>query len=278
MLQTAQLLASGIAQGDPLLIGLLCLLLGAAIGLILSGAALVAISLQCLELESHAGRIVRSALLVGALTASGPGQLAAQEVEVDRIPVLEPELSRLYGSEALDFGSIFVSGAISPDGRWLAYSRAEVEGLDDARMNLWIVSLEGPAEATRLTTGKHWEADPIWFPSGDRIAFRSARPDPSGNFQYLMTIRINSETGRPVGPPRQISLEPGPFSRAHAVSPDGRWLAHVRRPKDASDVGYVLTVLPESGGTARVLVEQREALNSPVWSPATKTPSVQVWT
>lgn len=258
MHQTAQILASGLGQVDPLLIGLLCLLLGAAFGLILSCAALVAIALQCLEQESSAGRIVRSAVLAAALTGTGSAQLAAQEIDADRIPALEPELSKLYGSETLDFGSLFVSGAISPDGRWLAYSRAEVEGSDDGRMNLWIVSLEGGGEATRLTTGKHWEADPIWFPRGDRIAFRSTRPDTGDNFQYLMTIRINTETGRPVGPPRQISLEPGPFNRAHAVSPDGRWLAYVRRPKDASRVGYVLTVVPESGGTARVLVEQQD--------------------
>jgi Tol biopolymer transport system component len=133
-------------------------------------------------------------------------------------------------------------------------------------MNLWIVSLDGPGEATRLTTGKHWDADPLWFPKGNRIAFRSTRPDPGGNFQYLMTVQIDSESGRPDGNPRQISLEAGLFARAHTISPDGRWVAYVRRPRGEAGVKYALTVLPATGGRARVLIEQQEALFFPVWS------------
>ncbi len=195
MFQTTQLLARGIGEGDPLLIGLLCLVLGAAIGLAISFAALVEIALECVQHQSGVRRSAHSFLLVAALTAVGSATLTAQETLSESIPVLEPELTRLYGSETLDFGSLFVSGAISPDGRWLAYSRAEPE---QERMNLWIVSLDGPGEATRLTTGKHWDADPLWFPKGNRIAFRSTRPDPGGNFQYLMTVQIDSESGRPL--------------------------------------------------------------------------------
>ena len=263
MHQTAQIFASGITQVNPLLIGLLCLSLGAAFGLILSCAALVAIALQCLEQGSRAGRVVRSAVLAVALTATGSAQLAAQDIDADRTPVLEPELSKLYGSETLDFAGMSVSGAISPDGRWLAYSHAD-PGQDAS--SLWVVSLDTASEPIRLTTGKHWDSGPAWFPDGDRIAFRSSRADPGGNSQYLMTIKVDRNSGRPVGPPRQVSLEPVPFTMTYAVSPDGQWIAYVPRRGMLGEVSVTLEVVPASGGTTRPLVEQMEGLFGPVWS------------
>lgn len=187
--------------------------------------------------------------------------------------MLEPELSKLYGSETLDFGGMFVNGAISPDGRWLAYSRAE-PGQD--AMNLWIVSLEGASDPIRLTSGNHWEAGPVWFPNGERIAFRSSRVDSGNRFQYVMTLEIDPGTGHPAGSARQVSLESVPFTTAYDVSPDGQWIVYVRRPEhfpsrattpDEHEADlFVLKVIPASGGTARRIAEQPEGMWNIVWS------------
>lgn len=197
------------------------------------------------------------ALMLGASITAPAQKVGSQEV-----PVVEPPLSRLYGSDALDFDGLFVSGAVSPDGRWLVYSRGE---MDVERMNLWIVPLDGTRDAARLTTGAHYDADPIWFPSGDRILFRSTRFDPRGNFQYLSTIDIDPAAGRPTSVPRQVTLEPVLFTDAYQLSPDGQQIAYVPRPTDPTGASFALKVVPSNGGSARTVWQQPERISNPAW-------------
>jgi Tol biopolymer transport system component len=168
----------------------------------------------------------------------------------------------LYGSDALDFGGIDRGGAVSPDGRWLVYNRGEMSA---ERMNLWIVPLDGTREAVRLTTGTNFDADPIWFPSGDRILFRSTRFDPGGDFQYLSTLDIDPAAGGPTSVPRQITLEPVLFTRSYRISPDGRQIVYVARPSDPSTESFKLKVVPANGGSARTVWQQPEGLMDPAW-------------
>jgi Tol biopolymer transport system component len=211
--------------------------------------------------------VVGSVVLLWCMSTTPTG-VAAQEV-----PEIEPPLSRLYGSDELDFGGLFVSGAISPDGRWLVYSRARVEDATEEAdpmlgadgMNLWIVPLDGSREPIRLTTGAYWDAGPFWFPSGDRILFRSTRADPGGRFQYLMTLDIDPSTGRAMSVPRQITLEPTLFNPSYQVSPDGRQVVYVARPAEEGRDDFMLKVLPAIGGQARTVWGQREAMDRPVW-------------
>jgi Tol biopolymer transport system component len=190
------------------------------------------------------------------------GTVPSPDGGAQEVPVIEPPMSRLHGSDDLDFGGIFVSGAVSPDGRWLVYSRNE---RDPGGMNLWILPLDGSREVERLTTGTSADADPLWFPSGDRILFRSSRFDPEGNFQYLATLGIDPATGRATSVPRQLSLEPVPFTRAHQISPDGRQVAYVARRMDPSDSIVPLKVLPSNGGHARTVWQEPEMLMAPAW-------------
>ena len=175
---------------------------------------------------------------------------STKELKPQDIPEIVPPLSRLYGSDDLDFSGLFVSGAASPDGRWLVYSRGEME---EERMNLWIVPLDGSRGAERFTTGAHWDANPIWFPSGDKILFRSSRFDPGGNFQYLSTIDIDPAAGRPTSVPRQVTLEPVLFTDAYQLSPDGQQIAYVPRPTDPTGASFALKVVPSNGGSARTV-------------------------
>lgn len=187
---------------------------------------------------------------------ASPKELSPQD-----IPEIEPPLSRLYGSDDLDFGSLFVSGAVSPNGKWLVYSRGEP---DEGRMNLWIVPLDGSKEAERLTAGPYFDADPIWFPAGDRILFRTTRFDPGGDFEYLATIGIDVATGKPISVPRQVTLEPVPFSRAYDLSPDGRQIVYVARTQEPGVELRKLKTIPSNGGNARTIWEAEE-LGNPAW-------------
>jgi TolB protein len=57
--------------------------------------------------------------------------------------------------------------AWSPDGTHLAYTAATE---NESESHLYVMSSDG-SQATRLTSGPFWAADPAWAPKGDTIAF-----------------------------------------------------------------------------------------------------------
>jgi Tol biopolymer transport system component len=156
------------------------------------------------------------------------------------VRTIEPQLTRLFGSDSMEMSS----PALSPDGRWIVFATYEAQ-----KGNLWVVSAAGGAPVP-LTTGAHSDNNPVFFPSGDRIAFQSDRPSRPGDPQsYVMVMPFDSRTGRG-GTPRQVSLE-GTAGQALAVSPDGEWIAYGAR----ADTLSRLMAVPSTGGTARTLAE-----------------------
>jgi Tol biopolymer transport system component len=132
---------------------------------------------------------------------------------------------------------------MSPDGRWIAFIAAD---------DLCILPAAG-GEPVRLTQGAY---HPVWFPDSERIAFLSDRP----GFWAVMTLPMDNETGRPAGPPRQVTLE---GSQAFFdVSPDGRWIAYT--PSDERGK-RVIRIVPSTGGTARTVGEIEAPV--PMWAP-----------
>jgi Tol biopolymer transport system component len=225
-------------------------LIMAEIGSVRSGAARAPITVV----------VVLTAVAIASLPLELPAQTHARSV-----PTLEPQLTRLYGSDSLNLWHPSSQAALSPDGRWVVFNT--VEGAD--RMNLWIASLED-GQAMRLTDGPEFDGQPRWFPSGDRIAFRSSRfaPGPSP-VVHIVSLGIDPQTGRPTGPVRQITLEPT-WGNGYAVSPDGKWIAYttdkgLSAPGVARVSHSTLRVLPATGGAARTLVE-RFVVFSPTWS------------
>lgn len=205
------------------------------------------------------GKIVA---IVGFVVA-GPLAIHAQDREP--VPIIEPQLTRLYGSDSLNLWNPATQAALSPDGRWLVFNSVE----RGDRMNLWIASVER-GEAVRLTKGPYFHGGAQWFPSGDRIAFRSDRFARGGSDDvHIVTLAIDPETGRPRGTPRQITLE-GTHGNSYAISPDGRWIAYTTRRESGGPPigvfrGIALKVLPSNGGTARTVVE-RDLLLHPAWA------------
>jgi Tol biopolymer transport system component len=201
---------------------------------------------------------LRSALLavlgVAALSGLAPGPLTAQ---VARAPSAgarpQPRFTRIFGSDSMDIGM----PVLSPDGRWVVVIRSQ--GSDT--INLWVVPASGGAPI-QLTSGRHMDLYPKWFPSGDRIAFVSDRPSPPGQDQwYVMTIPFDTQTGRTTGPAQQVSLEQG---YDVAVSPDGRWILFETAGLPGT---RRLMVVPSTGGTARTVVRTDGFNSHPQWSP-----------
>jgi len=128
-----------------------------------------------------------------------------------------------------------IDPALSPDGRFIAYSGAE--GI------LLVRQVEGgdPVHVIREGDGRgRW---PAWTPDGQRLVFLS----PHG-------VAVVPALG---GAPRLVAAAAAP-ERGMALSPDGREVAFV-----AHDSLYAR---PVDGGAARLVTVSREA-HSPAWSP-----------
>ena len=109
--------------------------------------------------------------------------------------------------------------AVSPDGRWVAFSAVTVDLQQNTRKpHLWVVPLAG-GEAKQLTDGAAGEDRPRWSPDGKHLAFISARD--SGAQVWVWDF--DGAAGTLSGEPRKItsiSTEAG----GEIWSPDGKWL------------------------------------------------------
>jgi Tol biopolymer transport system component len=174
-----------------------------------------------------------------------------QAQSADSVPTIQPTFTRVFAAE--DFGILFPS--LSPNGKWISFSGGNPES---GHMSLWILPAEG-GDPIQLTRGG-WDNQPVWFPSGDKLVFRSDRPARGGDGgHYVMTLPIDPNSGNPTGPPRQVSIE-----KCFAwldVSPDGEWIAFV-----GWTVGRkAILVVPAVGGQSRNLVEVNTSI--PAWAP-----------
>lgn len=212
--------------------------IGVIFVLLLEALCMLGLSIHYAESVRRESRPKTAVLaLVAAICGAGVAPLAAQGAG-QQVRTVEPRLTRLFGSDSLQVDL----PVLSPDGRWIVFGSYEAE-ID----NLWVVPAAG-GEPVRLTTGRYADDRAVFFPGGDRIAFRSDRPSSPGNPQrYVMVMPFDSRTGRASGPLRQVSLEP--TSGSFAVSPDGEGIAYGAR----QDTAVKVMVIPSSGGTAREL-------------------------
>ena len=136
---------------------------------------------------------------------------------------------------------------LSPDGKEIAYSRDEPNGL----WHLWITPASG-GEARQLTTGNVPEIYPRFTPDGNAVFFNTWGAEP------LSLGRVPSAGG-----PQRPALSPSSGSDAYAdVSPDGRSVAFVRTENKISHI-YIASA--DGSGQARPVGNITGTV--PRWSP-----------
>jgi hypothetical protein len=164
----------------------------------------------------------------------------------------KPVYTAVLSSDSLDI----LSPAISPNRKWVVFT---VRPIDKSRSRLMIVSSTGGAPRA-LTTGGYNDVQPVWFPAGDRIVFRSSRVADG-----LMTLRIDPNAGEGVGIPQRLTLQAvQPYG--FAPSPDGKSVFFTTSL--ANDAGLLeLMVVPARGGNARRLATTPKGRVVQAWWP-----------
>jgi hypothetical protein len=144
-------------------------------------------------------------------------------------------------------------GPYSPDGRWLAASLLEKGNPSPLARDLWLVPAVG-GRLVRLTQTQGFDAHPTWTVDGDTVYFVSSR---AGAWN-IWRQPVDSDSGRPSGPPRQMTH----FSDSETVFPSvvgGTRLAfgmvRTRRSVQIAEVAHP--------GQARHLVRGRAPLPAP---------------
>lgn len=188
---------------------------------------------------------VKAVALAALVAVVAAPAVTAQSNSPRDLPTIRPTYTRIFGSDTLEF----YGPKLSPDERWILF---EVAGSGE-KMSLWLVSATG-GQPIPLTDGNHMDDGAVWFPTSDRIAFRSDR---QGHWA-IMTLPIDPRTGRPTAAPRTVTLEGS--SAYFDVSPDGNWIAYT----PVEDGRRVIRIVPSNGGTARTLVAADTP--RPIWS------------
>jgi len=188
--------------------------------------------------------VLAAALISGTALSICLPPLTGQERPGADLPVIEPVVRTLIESDTLRIQE----AVLSPDGNWVVYSAGSPSG-----RHLWVIPITGGE--SRLLVETRNVTDPIWFPDGRRIAYRSGRTGNLTGFAAVMTVPFDSETGEASGPPRRVTLDPVPSSRgSFRISPDGSWIAFKTMPEDG---GMIVKVLPANGGPARTIAVER---------------------
>ncbi len=103
---------------------------------------------------------------------------------------------------------------ISPDGKWVIYSRNSFDMIkDNSKRHLWLINTQS-GEHTPLLTMAHGYANPTWSPDGKRLAFTTSHEGRNQIHVYYVAQKTMSVV-------TAVDQSPSQLSWSH----DGRWLA-----------------------------------------------------
>lgn len=189
-------------------------------------------------------RCVRAATLALVAACAAPAVAQQSPTVAGRAQLFSSGTSAIVGGAAL-----------SPDGRWLAFSN--MDSPSTASISVLRVGTQTPR---RLTPVGRWDGSAEWSPSGRRIYFVSNRPAETGDQSYYgMVLSFDPAAGRATGQPRRVTSDG--VSGFLRVSPDGQSLAYV----DFKD-RRLLKVMPAAGGAARVITRMPARSGNVSWS------------
>src|SRR6266540_5165446 len=140
-----------------------------------------------------------------------------------------------------------IFGALSPDGRWVAYNRCLASRqrcqTGNAPFALFLIATSGgkPRLLARSTSY------PSWSPRSDRIV--ALRKNTLVSLDLAGNLRV---------------LERDPAIAGWSVSPDGRWVVYAKA-RQHTKCGSDLFVVRATGGDERRITRGRDIL--PIWGP-----------
>src|SRR5215813_5084726 len=127
---------------------------------------------------------------------------------------------------------------LSPDGKWVAYTVANVDSVaDKTDTDVWIASWDG-ARQKRMTSSPDAENAPRWSPDGRYLAFLSSRTGGKARGAQVWLLDCDG------GEAQQFTDVKGRLS-SYDWSPDGKRLLLVMADRDPGEPED-----PPSGGSA----------------------------
>jgi Tol biopolymer transport system component len=166
--------------------------------------------------------------------------------ERSRVSLIVQDLASGQTRDVLAHSFTIWGPAFSPDGREIAFSRAESDG----SWHIWIVAVQGGTER-RLTSGALPEVYPRFTADGSAVIYNTWSSGPDRVWR----------APRAGGPAVALTPVRQQSDQYADVSPDGRWLAFARTEKETTRI----YVAPQNGGDARRLTDSASTL--PRWSP-----------
>jgi eukaryotic-like serine/threonine-protein kinase len=223
-------------------------------------------NLRSLALEGEAKPVadhvaVNTDIWHGIMTTSANGELLYQHGAAGGgSQLVWYDATGKQGEAVLPDIADYYNPALSPDASKLAFD-LENNGVAD----IWVLDLSRHTK-TRLTFGPQYSGYPIWWPDGKSIVF-SYGASASGNSLY----RQNADG---TGSKEKLLETPGISDIPFSVSPDGRYIAYMRRdPKSASGFDiWALPMFPDKSGDQKPfpLVATNFSDVTPSFSPDSK--------
>ena len=173
----------------------------------------------------------------GILTASANGELLYQHGAASGgSQLVWYDASGKQGEPVLPETAAYSQPALSPDASKLAFM-LETNGVAD----IWVLDLARHTK-TRLTFGPQYSNWPVWWPDGKSIVFGYGG-SASGESLY----RQNADG---TGSKEKLLETPGIIVIPFSVSPDGRYIAYMRRdPKSNTSIDiWALPMFPDQSG------------------------------